>query len=179
MSSETVNPMPPSSDRPSTSGQPRCSSSSARVKRDTSQVAPVIPIALPSTSPTAMPTATLSVIDSVSPESPPTATPAEKKANTGTAMPAEIGRIRCSKCSASPGPASGPPAASLRTTGTVEASSTPATVACTPDSCMSTQVTAASGSSSHQERIRFCTSSPNSASGRKDSSRAVSEKSSV
>ncbi len=102
---------------------------------------------------------------------PPRATPAEKKAKTGTATPAEIGRMRCSKCSASPGPAPGPSAASLRTTGTVNASSTPATVACTPDSCINVQATAASGSSSHQERIRFCTRKPKIASGTNDSSR--------
>ena len=52
-----------------------------------------------------------------------------------------------------------------RITGTVNPSSTPATVACTPDSWTSTQVAAASGSSSHQDRTRRCTSSANSASG--------------
>ena len=64
----------------------------------------------------------------------PISTPAAKNANTGTAMPAEMGRMRCSKCPANPGPASGPPAASERMTGTVKPSSTPATVACTSDS---------------------------------------------
>jgi NhaA family Na+:H+ antiporter len=53
-------------------------------------------------------------------------------------------------------------AAWLRSTGTVKPSSTPATVACTPDSCTRTQVTAASGNSSHQERTRRCTAQPNS-----------------
>ena len=38
-------------------------------------------------------------------------------------------------------------------------------MACTPDSCTSTHVAAASGSSSHQDRTRRWTSSANSASG--------------
>ena len=92
---------------------------------------------------------------------PTTVTPAAKKANTGTATPAESGRKRCSKCSASPGPGPG----LRRITGTVNPSSTPATVACTPDSCTSTHVAAASGNSNHQDRTRRCTSSANSASG--------------
>ena len=43
------------------------------------------------------------------PTGPVSETPAAKKANTGTANPADSGRHRCSKCSASPGP--GPAAA--------------------------------------------------------------------
>ena len=39
-----------------------------------------------------------------SPPAPPIVTPAAKNANTGTATPADSGRKRCSKCSASPGP---------------------------------------------------------------------------
>ncbi len=171
MSRETVKPIPASSDRPAMSGQRRSVSSSARVNRLTSQVAPMMPTVFPTTSPAMMPSATLSVSDAPSPDRPPTVTPAEKKAKTGTANPAERGRMRCSKCSAMPGPASGPPAAWLRTTGTVKASRTPATVAWTPDSWTSTQVAAANGSSTHHERMRRCTARPNRPSGTSDSAR--------
>ena len=76
-------------------------------------------------------------------------TPAENKANTGTANPADTGRSRCSKCSASPG-ASGSFARGSGRTGTVKPSSTPATVACIPEACTRAQVAAASGSSRYQ-----------------------------
>ncbi len=172
MSRETVNPMPASSDRPTTSHQATSSASRARVNRVISQVAPVMPTVLPTTRPAMMPTAMLSVSEAPSPDRPPTVTPAEREANTGTANPAEMGRKRYSKCSASPGPASGPPAAWLRTTGTVKANRTPATVAWIPDSCTSTQVRTASGSSNHQERTRFCTSNQKTANGINASVRA-------
>jgi hypothetical protein len=88
-------------------------------------------------------------------------TPAAKNANTGTANPADSGRKRCSKCSARPGP--GPSA--RRITGTVKPSSTPATVACTPDSVHEHPGRRGQRQSSHQERTRRCTSTANSASG--------------
>ena len=50
-------------------------------------------------------------------------------------------------------------------TGTVKASSTPATVACTPEAWTSAQAATASGSSSHGERIRRCTRKPKPAIG--------------
>ena len=100
---------------------------------------PKMPTGLPTTRAQTMPIAIGSLSASVKPVKPPTPTPAAKKANTGTATPAERGRMRCSKCSASPGPASGPPAASLRSTGTVNPSRTPATVAWMPDSCTAAQ----------------------------------------
>ena len=106
----------------------------------------MMPAGLPSTRARMMPTATGSVRAEPRPSQPPTATPAEKKAKTGTAMPAEIGRNRCSKISARPGPASGPPLAWERSTGTAKPSSTPATVAWMPEACTSAQVTTPSGS---------------------------------
>ena len=124
----------------------------------------------PMTRPATMPTATGSVSAVVRPLSPPMVTPAAKNANTGTANPAEIGRNRCSKCSASPGPASGPPAALLRSTGTAKPSSTPATVACTPEAWTRAQVANANGSNSHQDLTRRCTSTVNTASGTSASS---------
>jgi hypothetical protein len=57
-------------------------------------------------------------------------------------------------------------------TGTVKASRTPATVACTPEACTSAQVTTASGSSSHHDRTRRCTRTANTPSG----SRAASSR---
>jgi hypothetical protein len=112
-----------------------------------------------------MPIATRSVSEVTSPARPPTVTPAESNANTGTATPADTGRKRCSKCSASPGPASWTPARRAGSTGTAKPSSTPATVAGTPEACTSVQVAAASGSSSGQERTRRCTSTVNADSG--------------
>jgi hypothetical protein len=96
-----------------------------------------------------------------SPPAPAIVPPAAKNAKTGTATPADSGRNRCSKCSASPGPGPG----ERRMTGTVNPSRTPATVACTPDSWTSTQEATASGSNSHHERTRRCTSTANSPSG--------------
>ena len=83
----------------------------------------------------------------------------------GDREPADSGRRRCSKCSASPGPACGPPAAALRITGTVNPSSTPATVAWMPDAWTNAQVSEARGRSSHQERTRRCTSTRTAPSG--------------
>ena len=117
-----------------------------------------------------MPMAIVSVNDSVNPCSPPMATPAEKNAKTGTANPADIGRIWCSRYSAIPGPAFGPPFFLLRRTGTTNPSSTPATVACTPEACTSAQAAKASGMSRYQARIRFCTSTAKRASGTRASS---------
>jgi len=95
-----VKPIPASIARPSTSTHASDASRSALVNFAISQVAPNTPIVLPATRPTMIP----SVIDwpsaSVNPDSPPTATPAEKNAKTGTAKPAEIGRSLCSQCSA-------------------------------------------------------------------------------
>ncbi len=135
------------------------------MNRASRYVVPNTPIALPSTSPSITPIATGLPSAAVSPDQPPMVTPAAKKANTGTATPADSGRSRCSKCSASPGPASGPPAAWLRSTGTANPSSTPATVACTPEACTSPQVTTARGMSSHQDRMRRCTAQVNRPSG--------------
>ncbi len=140
-----MKPMPPRRETPRTSSQLSSSSRLAWVNRAVSQAVPRIPTGLPSTSPATMPSAIGSLRDSVRPESPPIATPAAKNAKIGTARLAERGRMRCSKCSASPGPASGPPAARERTTGTVKPSSTPATVAWMPDACTSPQVRAARG----------------------------------
>ena len=69
--------------------------------------------------------------------------------------------------SARPAPVRPPghPRGRLRTTGTAKPSRTPATVACTPEACTSVHVAAASGSSSHHERTRRCTSTVNTASG--------------
>ncbi len=47
-------------------------------------------------------------------------------------------------------------------TGTVKPSRTPATVAWTPDSCISTQAITASGTSSQNDRIRLCTATQKS-----------------
>ena len=157
ISSDTVNPIPERIASPATSTQAKPSSRSARVKRATSQVAARMPTGLPSTSPTTMPTATGSVSAVTRPLAPPIATPAENSAKIGTATPAERGRKRCSKCSARPGPASGPPARSLRRTGTMKPSRTPATVACTPEACTSVHTAKASGSSNHHDRTRRCT----------------------
>ena len=93
------------------------------------------------TRPAMMPRAIVSVRDSVSPRSPPMVTPAEKNAKTGTATRVgywfppvgEVGgetlihRVTLG-CGADldPGPCGG-------RTGTVNPSSTPATVACTPE----------------------------------------------
>ena len=143
-----MNPIPLSSARPSTSHQLRPAASWARVNRCTTQVEPRTPAVLPTTRPRTTPTVTGSVRLTSAAPGPAIETPAAKNANTGTATPADIGRKRCSKCSASPGP--GPWA--RRITGTVNPSSTPATVACTPDSWTSTQAATASGSSSHQDR---------------------------
>ncbi|SKT57215.1 Uncharacterised protein [Mycobacteroides abscessus subsp. abscessus] len=44
-------------------------------------------------------------------------------------------------------------------------SSTPATVACTPEACTSAQVATASGTSNHHSRRRRCTASANNPSG--------------
>ena len=95
----------------------------------TSQVAKRMPTGFPATRATTMPIAIGSVRAFVSPSAPPMLTPAEKNANTGTAKPAEIGRMRCSSVWARPGPAAGPPPFRLRSTGTAKPSSTPATVA--------------------------------------------------
>jgi hypothetical protein len=59
---------------------------------------------------------------------PPTDTPAEKKANSGTAIPAETGGGGGSKIPARSGQAFGPPAVAERMTGTAKLSITPATV---------------------------------------------------
>jgi hypothetical protein len=61
----------------------------------------------------------------------------------------------------SPAPAPGPPAYWPRGTGTANSSSTPATVAWTPEACKRVQVPPARGSSSHQARTRRCTSTVN------------------
>ena len=125
----------------------------------------MMPTVLPATSPAMMPIVIASVNAAPSPP-PTTVTPDAKNAKIGTATPAESGRQRCSKCSASPGP--GP--SRRRTTGTAKPSSTPATVACTPDSCTSTHVRAASGSSSHHDRTRRWTRTVNAPSGSSASS---------
>lgn len=138
-----------------------------------------MPIGLPTTRPSMMPIATGSDSDDVRPPRPPIATPADMSAKIGTASPAEIGRNRCSKCSARPGPASGPPFARLRSTGTAKPSSTPATVACTPDACTSVQAAAASGSSSHHDRTRRCTSRVNAPSGSSAASSGSTDRSAV
>ena len=64
-----------------------------------------------------------------------------------------------------PGPGVRAAGGLLRRTGTAKPSSTPATVACTPEACTNAQVAAARGSSSHQDRIRRCTATVNAANG--------------
>ena len=145
------------------------------MKRWTSQVPPSTPIVLPATSPATIPSVIGSASAAPMPPESTMDTPAAKKAKTGTAKPAEIGRNRCSKYSARPGP--GPSA--RRITGTANPSSTPATVACTPDACISAQVTAASGSSNHQERIRRWTRTVNTANGISISASGTQDSSSV
>src|SRR6476620_5894916 len=98
-----------------------------------------------------MPTAIGSVSADCRPDQPPMATPAENNAKTGTATPAEMGRQRCSKCSAIPGRLSSFPLTFRALTGTAKPSSTPATVACTPEACTNDQTANANGNSSHQE----------------------------
>ena len=175
ISSETVKPMPASMAMPMTSIQASSSSSSALVNFDSSHVDPVMPTVLPTSRPVTMPRATGSLRDSTRPLNPPTVTPAAKKAKIGTATPALIGRTRCSRCSARPGPS----ASSRRSTGTVKPRSTPATVAWTPDSWTSTHATSASGSSRKPELIRFWTSSAKIAIGTRPSARKSRSSSSV
>ena len=114
-----------------------------------------------------MPSVTESVRLTPSPSAPTTVTPAAKKANTGTATAGRQRPEPVLEVLGQPGPGDRRCGGS---TGTVNPSSTPATVACTPDACTSTQVAAASGSSSHHDRTRRCTSSANSASGTSASS---------
>ena len=144
-SSETVNPIPPSTASPKTSIQARSGSSRACRSRVTSQVAPEMPIALPTTRPKITPKPIGLVTAATNPLHPPTATPAEKKAKTGTATLAENGRTLCSRISARPCALSSPRAGC---TGTPNASSTPATVACTPELYASAQATNPIGTSS-------------------------------
>ena len=166
ISSETVKPIPARSDRPVTSTQARPSSRSARVNRASNQVEPNTPTDLPTTSPATIPTATGSVRASANPLGPPTVTPAAKNAKIGTASPAENGWTRCSRCSASPRPSW-----ASRRTGTVNASSTPATVACTPDAWTNAQVASASGSRTSAVAVRVWATSPKNASGTRASAR--------
>ncbi|SLH90166.1 Uncharacterised protein [Mycobacteroides abscessus subsp. abscessus] len=169
ISSDTVKPIPPSKATPATSSQLSSSSSSARVSFAVRNVVATMPSALPATRPTTMPRVTRSVSESTSPSRPPIVTPAAKKAKTGTAKPAERGRMRCSNRSAAPWSLSSRPA--LARTGTVNPSSTPATVACTPDSCTSHQVSAASGSSTQNVCTPRCTATAKPASGSRASPR--------
>ena len=112
-----------------------------------SQVEPATPTVLPTTRPRTTPRATGSLQRPLKAVEPPMVTPEAKNAKTGTANPAESGPDRCSSRSASPCASVRP---SRRRTGTVNASSTPATVACTPEACTSVHATAASG----QEDVR-------------------------
>ena len=78
------------------------------------------------------------------------------------AEPGREGRSRCSNRSASPEAPSRPSGPGRGRTGTVRANATPATVACTPDSCTNTQVARANGSSTrHPARTRRFTSRAN------------------
>ena len=104
-----------------------------------------MPDRFPITSAASTPMATESLKVRLMPSQPPSATPAAKKAKTGTANPAGEGRNRCSKLLGQPGAGVGRRAL-LRSTGTAKPSSTPATVACTPEACISTQVAMPSGS---------------------------------
>ncbi len=92
----------------------------------------MIPTGLPTTSPARMPMATGSAIVSRRPGPPTKVTPAVRSANNGTAIPAEMGLHRCSRSSI----IGSPP---LPCNGTATPSRTPAMVAWTPESCISTQ----------------------------------------
>ena len=99
---------------------------------------------------------------------PTTVTPEAKNANTGTATPADSGRIRCSNrwaTSVWPEWLLRLDTRSFGRTGTTRARSTPATVACTPEAWTSAQVRAASGTRAHQRVIRCWTSQAKAASG--------------
>ena len=122
------------------------------MKRATRKVEPKTPTTLPMTSPAMTPSATASVRVARKPPS-TNRTPEAKNANTGTATPAEMGRIRCSNRWATSVVRSwvlieGTDARGL--TGTTSPRSIPATVACTPDACTRPHVANARGSSSHQ-----------------------------
>ncbi len=146
-SSDTVNPTPANIATPAMSVQVRESSRVALVAFVISQVVPSTPIVLPANSPKTMPSVIEAPSASTKPEAPPTATPAAKKANTGTAKPAESGCSRCSQCAPKLSRVS-----RSRKTGIANPSITPAIVACTPEACTSPQVTAARGSSSDHDR---------------------------
>ncbi len=123
-SRDTVKPTPPTMPTPARSRQPNSSLSSARVNRVISHDPPRTPIGLPSTSPSTTP----STIGSVSKETPPVSgTPALNSANSGTATPALIGEIRCSRRSV--GERASPSSGKTRVS---RPSTTPAMVACTP-----------------------------------------------
>ena len=117
-----------------------------------------------------MPSVTGAASAVVNPSQPPTATPAEKNAKTGTANPADRGRTRCSRCSAS---STGSPEALAPMTGTAKPSSTPATVAWIPASWTRAHVITASGTRiTHAAHVRCakkrgkrCARNPNTASG--------------
>ena len=166
MSSDTVKPTPASTASPRTSTQRRLGieagpgESGHQVgRRRTCRSS------CPTTRPTTIPSATGSDRTRRRPRQPPMVTPAEKNAKTGTATPAEMGRKRCSKCSARPGPASGPPAAAAAQHRHGEAQQHPGDGGVHPEAWTSAQVSAASGSSSHHERTRRCTSTMNTTSG--------------
>ena len=83
----------------------------------------------------------------------------------------EAGRDRADQVLEVLGEARSVAAVGARRTGTVKASSTPATVAWTPDAWTSVQATSASGSSSQPDRMRRWTRTPNSAIGTSASAR--------
>lgn len=137
-----------------------------RVKRHSgsrvsSKVLPTMPIALPRTRPAMMPTAIASWNDSRRPEIPPTVTPAEKNAKTGTANAVDGTLHRSAKWAARPSysgrPSSSTPictrARFVAMTGTVKPRRTPATVAWTPEACTNAHVATPSGIRIHQERL--------------------------
>ncbi len=148
ISSETVKPMPDSTETANRSAQASSGFSSALVNLAVSQVPPKTPTDLPSSRPSTTPSGAASVNTCPS-ELGLIATPAANSANTGTQKPAENGLTRCSTCSAgecrSPG---------SRVQRSSRPMATPATVAWTPLSCISAQVTSASGRYRYQLRIR-------------------------
>ena len=127
ISMETVKPIPPRSETPKISIHVTKRSSLARVVLVRSQTVPRIPTGLPTTKAMMIPRVTEFDSREPIPALSPTCTPAAKKANTGTAIPAETGRSRCSRISANPPPGCGPLLES--TSGTAKPRRTPATVA--------------------------------------------------
>ena len=164
--------MPATNDMPVRSNQRRDGSSRNPGRRVSTKVVTRMPRGLPATRPTTIPRVSGSLNAERSPSAPPIATPAEKNAKTGTANTVATTPHRSAQCGASPSQTGSGSPRSMRTrarrvgsTGTVNPSSTPATVACTPEAWMSAQVARASGSRIHHARTPRCAATANPASG--------------